>query len=147
MARYERATEFEAVVVYDAKCPYCSAATKALKRVSGLGAVSWHDDAAQRFLDAQFGEIPFAVFLVVPGENRVYAGRDAARELCRMAGIPELFGQLVEREFDRIERAVGSLSRADRRPDDIDGDYSIAEAAQGLLEELFYEAWTLPTTG
>ena len=145
MVRYERPEEFDAVVIYDAECPYCSAATKALRRVDGLGAVSWHDDAAQAFLEDQFGEPLFAVFLVVPAERRLYAGKAAARELCDMAGMPELFGRLVERQFDRFERSVEWLSAHDRRPEDIDGEYPLA-VGERRLEALCYEAWTLPTT-
>lgn len=145
MTRYERAVEYEAVVLYDADCPYCSAATEALRRVDGLGAVSWSEEAAQTFLEAQFGETPFAVVLVDASEGRVYAGRSAAGELARRAGAPGLVSDLVEREFDRVEALVEWLDGHDEAADgEFHGVYDLTDEARERFDALAYLAWSLP---
>ena len=75
--------EFDAVLIYDGECPYCSVAATALKRLDDIAAISWYDDSVPPFLDAQFDAEPFAMFLVDPSEGVVYAGREAARGLER----------------------------------------------------------------
>lgn len=144
MTEYERAMEYEAVVLYDADCPYCSAATKALRRVDSLGAVSWDEPAAQSFLDAQFGKTPFAVILVDAGEGRVYAGKDAARELASRAGLPDLVSDLVESEFDRVEAVVDKLGGHEADGDDFHGEFDLTADGRDAFDELAYMAWSLP---
>ena len=85
-------SEYDAVLVYDGECPYCSIAAVALRRLRSIGAVSWYDDVAQSFLEAQFDERPFAMFLVDRRRERVYAGRSAAEELADRAGTPGIVG-------------------------------------------------------
>jgi predicted DCC family thiol-disulfide oxidoreductase YuxK len=83
-------SDYHAVLVYDGECPLCSAAATALRRVGAVGAIEWEDDPAQAFLAAQFGETPFALVFADSREERVYVGREAARELCERAGMPVL---------------------------------------------------------
>ncbi|MEF8786911.1 MAG: DUF393 domain-containing protein [Haloarculaceae archaeon] len=144
MTEYERAVEYEAVVLYDADCPYCSAATKALRRVDSLGAVSWDEPAAQSFLEAQFGKTPFAVILVDASEGTVYAGKTAASELASRAGLPELVSDIVEDEFDRIEAVVDKLGGHDVDSDDFHGEFELSDAGRAAFDDLEYMAWTLP---
>ena len=69
--------DYHAVLVYDGDCPFCSAASSALRRLDGVGTVPWADEAAQSFLDAQFGDVPFA--LIFADAVRTVAGaRDEA---------------------------------------------------------------------
>jgi F420-0:gamma-glutamyl ligase-like protein len=118
------------VLIYDGDCVYCSVASKALRRLGDVGAVTWEDDAAQRFLEAQFGEVPFAMFLVDTDEGVVYAGRSAAGELAERAGAPSLASDLVSSEYDGISKVVGIASRREREPDDYHGVYDLRERAE-----------------
>jgi predicted DCC family thiol-disulfide oxidoreductase YuxK len=132
--------EYDAVLVYDGDCPYCSVAATALRRVRGVGAVPWTGDAAQSLLSAQFDrdEPPFAMFLVDQRRGRVYAGRAAAEELAERAGTPKLVGSLVRDNYDRIAAAVGAASGRERDPDDYHAIYPLADAARerfGALRE------------
>ena len=144
MVKYERTTNIASVVIYDSKCPYCSAVTKWLKRTRDLGALSWHENTAQNFLKAQFNYSPFAMFLVVPSESKIYAGPDAARELCERARLPELFGRLVEHEYHKISKTASLLSNRKQPLDKIEGEFPLNANSLSLLDDLFYEAWTLP---
>jgi glutaredoxin len=145
MTTYERPVEYESIVLYDADCPYCSAATKALRHVDDLGALSWDEAASQSFLTAQFGEMPFAIILVDSAEDRVYVGKSAAQELATRAGLPDLVGELVENEFDRIEAVVEKLGGHEQSPDDFHGEYELTADAREAFEELSYMAWNLPS--
>lgn len=145
MSTYERPTEYQSVVLYDADCPYCSAATKALKRVDGLGAVSWDEPVAQSFLQAQFGETPYAVVLVDEDAETVYVGSAAARELAGRAGLPDLVNDIIESEFDRLEATIDRLGGYDEPPSELDGQFELSAEASGVYPDLAYAAWTLPT--
>ncbi len=124
------------VLIFDGECPYCSVAAVALKRLDDIVAVSWYDDAVGPFLNAQFGERPFAMVLVDPGEGRVYAGRSAAKELADRAGTPGIVGSLVRENYERIAGVVGVLSGRGRDPDDYHDTYSLHEDAAPHLSAL-----------
>ncbi|MFP4591075.1 MAG: DCC1-like thiol-disulfide oxidoreductase family protein [Halobacteriales archaeon] len=108
----EGPTDFHAVLIYDGECPFCSTAAVALRRLDGVGAVSWYDDTAQRLLEAQFDDPPFSLVLVDAREQTVFVGGEAARELAERAGLPGLVGSLVGEHYepvaDAIQRTVGS---------------------------------------
>ncbi|WP_256420283.1 DCC1-like thiol-disulfide oxidoreductase family protein [Halobellus rarus] len=135
---------YDAVLVYDGECPYCSIAARALERLDDVGAISWYDDAAQAFLDAQFGEVPFAMFLVDERRSRVYAGRSAAEELADRAGTPGIVGSLVRDNYDRIARAVGVASGRGRDPDDYHESYPLDDDAAALFARLVAAAVERP---
>lgn len=128
--------EYDAVLVYDGECPYCSIAARALRELDTVGAISWYDDAAQAFLERQFGETPFAMFLVDRRERRVYAGRSAAEELADRAGTPGIVSSLVRDNYERIAKAVGLASGRGRDPADYHDVYPLADAAGDLFDEL-----------
>ncbi|RDI70295.1 DCC1-like thiol-disulfide oxidoreductase family protein [Halopelagius longus] len=128
--------EYDAVLIYDGECAYCSIAAKALRRLDRVGAISWYDDASQAFLETQFGETPFAMFLVDRSEGRVYAGGAAAQELADRAGTPGIVGALVRDNYDRIAATVGAVSGRGRDPDDYHETYPLVEEAEGLFDEL-----------
>jgi predicted DCC family thiol-disulfide oxidoreductase YuxK len=135
---------YSAVLVYDGECPYCSIAAKALEKVDDVGAISWYDDAAQSFLEAQFGETPFAMFLVDRDQNRVYGGRSAARELADRAGMPGIVGSLVRDNYDRIAKAVGTASGRGRDPDDYHDVYPLGDAGRDHFDALVENAAARP---
>ncbi|MFB6092669.1 MAG: DCC1-like thiol-disulfide oxidoreductase family protein [Haloquadratum sp.] len=128
--------DYDAVLIYDGECPYCSVAARALGRLDEVGVISWYDDAAQAFLDAQFGESPFAMFLVDRAEGTVYAGRSAAEELADRAGTPGIVGSLVRENYDRIARAVGAVSGRGRDPADYHDVYPLDDDAAPLFDRL-----------
>ncbi|PSQ45790.1 DUF393 domain-containing protein [Halobacteriales archaeon SW_7_68_16] len=127
---------FDAVLIYDGDCPYCSVAATAIKRTDDIGIVSWYDDDAQEFLEAQFGEAPFAMVLVDVAADRVYAGRAAAEELADRAGMPSIVGSLIGDNYDTIAGAVGKLSGRDRDPAPFHETYRLADGARDLFDAL-----------
>lgn len=129
-------SRFGSVLIYDGECPYCSVAATALEQVDDVGAISWYDDAAQSFLEAQFGETPFAMVLVDAAEQRVYAGRSAAEELARRAGMPDIVGSLVRDNYETIARVVGLASGRGRDPDDVHERYELTDRGGDAFESL-----------
>jgi hypothetical protein len=109
-----------------------------------VGAISWYDDSAQAFLDAQFGDTPFAMFLVDRRRERVYAGRSAAKELADRAGTPGIVGSLVRDNYDRIAKVVGAASGRGRDPDDYHDIYQLGNDAAGLFDRLVAAARDRP---
>lgn len=128
--------ERDAVVIYDGDCPFCSAVASALRRLPDAGAVQWDDESAQAFLEAQFGERPFAIFLVDAEEERVYAGRAAAREVCDRAGVPALFRDVVSDNYERLSDAVRSVTGLERDPDPYHDSYPLAAPARDRFPAL-----------
>lgn len=132
----EDTVELRTVLIYDGECPYCSIAATAVRRLEDVAVVSWYDDAAQEFLTAQFGEAPFAMVLVDADEGRVYAGRNAARELADRAGTPKLVGSLVRDNYERIASAVGRASGRDHEADSYHEEYPLEEPAAQQFDAL-----------
>jgi len=129
-------SRFGSVLIYDGDCPYCSVAAKALERADDIGAISWYDEAAQSFLEAQFGETPFAMVLVDRPARQVYAGRAAAEELAGRAGMPALVGSLVRDNYETIARAVGLASGRNRAPDDVHERYPLTDSGRDRFDTL-----------
>ncbi|QCJ45621.1 DCC1-like thiol-disulfide oxidoreductase family protein [Haloprofundus sp. MHR1] len=136
--------DYDAVLVYDGECPYCSVAARALRRLDDIGAISWYDDAAQAALEAQFGETPFAMVLVDARRGRAYAGRSAAEELADRAGTPGIVSSLVRDSYDRIAAAVGAASGRERDPDDVHDSYPLTDAAREQFDALVAAAAERP---
>jgi predicted DCC family thiol-disulfide oxidoreductase YuxK len=135
---------YRAVLVYDGDCPFCSAASSALRRVRGVGTVPWSDDAAQSFLAAQFGEAPFALAFADVQEERVYIGREAARELCERAGVPVLIGDVVGDNYESIADAVRRVAGTEREPDGYHDAVPMAPAARDRYLRLAARADSMP---
>jgi len=131
---------FDSVLIYDGECPYCSVAAKALEQVDDLGAISWYDEAAQSFLNAQFGDTPFAMVLVDRPARQVYAGRVAAEELASRAGMPGLVGSLVRDNYETIARAVGLATGRGRAPADVHERYALTDSGRDLFDTLAVNA-------
>jgi hypothetical protein len=136
--------DYDAVLIYDGECPYCSVAARALKRLDEVAAISWYEDTAQQVLEAQFGETPFAMVLVDRRLNRVYAGRSAAKELADRAGMPGIVGSLVRDNYDTIADVVGKASGRGRDPDDFHDEYPLADAVRELFDELVVNSASNP---
>jgi predicted DCC family thiol-disulfide oxidoreductase YuxK len=129
-------TAYDGVLIYDGECPLCSAAATALRRLRTVGAVSWYDDAAQAFLEAQFGERPFALMFVDREAETVHAGRAAASELCERAGLPVLVGDVVGENYESIADAVRTVAGLDRSPDPYHDTYPLADEAVERFDAL-----------
>jgi hypothetical protein len=129
-------SEYESVLIYDGECPYCSIAARALEEIDDIGAISWYDDPAQDFLEAQFGDTPFAMVLVDEREGTVYAGKTAAKELSDRAGMPGLVGSLVRDNYESIAKVVGLASGRGRDPDDVHERYELTEAGAAAFDAL-----------
>ncbi len=129
-------SDYDSVLIYDGECPYCSVAARALEAIDDIGAISWYDDPAQEFLEAQFGDTPFAMVLVDESEKTVYGGRAAAEELTDRAGMPGLVGSLVRDNYESIAKVVGLASGRGRDPDDVHERYELTEAGAAAFEAL-----------
>ncbi|XGI84158.1 DCC1-like thiol-disulfide oxidoreductase family protein [Halorutilales archaeon Cl-col2-1] len=126
----------DSVIIYDGECPFCSTASRALERLEDVGAVSWYDDEAQWFLEAEFGETPFVLFLVDSEEGKVYAGGDAAEELADRAGLPGLVGDLLGDRYETVSEVIRKVTRTEGSPESFDGVYEIEDEANDLFDEL-----------
>lgn len=136
--------DYDAVLIYDGECPYCSVAARALRRLDDIGAISWYDDAAQDALEAQFGDTPFAMVLVDVRRDRAYAGRSAAEELADRSGTPGIVSSLVRDNYDRIAAAVGAASGRGRDPADVHDIYPLTDAAREQFDALVAAAADRP---
>lgn len=134
-------SDYHGVLIYDGECPFCSAAATALRRVDGVGAIEWADDPAQAFLEAQFGETPFALVFADSQEGRVYVGREAARELCDRAGMPVLVQDIVGDNYESLADAIRTVSGVDGDPDPYHGEYPLADSAKAVFGDLAANAW------
>lgn len=127
---------YTSVLIYDGECPYCSIAARALQAVDDLGAISWYDDAAQSFLEAQFDATPFAMVLVDTKTDTVYAGRAAAEELADRAKMPGIVSSLVRDNYNTIAKVVGAASGRGRDPDDVHEQYRLTDAGKAVFDDL-----------
>lgn len=108
---------YEAVLIFDGECPFCSAAATALRQLPEIGVVEWNNDAAKQLLAAQFDDPPFALVLVDGSADRLWIGPAAAGELCDRAGIPTLVQDIVADNFERVGDAVrGVAVRSESQP-------------------------------
>ena len=140
-------SDYHAVLVYDSECPFCSAAATALRRLEGVGAIAWAEEPAQRLLEAQFGETPFALVFADGREGRVYVGREAARELCDRAGMPVLVGDIVGDNYESLADAIRTVTGVGGKPDPYHGAYPMTEAAKSAFGELAGNAWHTAKVG
>lgn len=142
--RVDRPTEYHGVLVYDGECPFCSAAATALRRIPGVGAVSYNEEPAQRFLAAQFEDVPFALVFVDVDEELVYVGREAASELCDRAGLPVLVSDLVGANYESVADAVRTVAGVDREPDPYHDVVPLADVAREAFDDLADAAGSTP---
>lgn len=129
-------SDYDSVLIYDGDCPYCSITGKAIRRLDDIGIVPWQEDESKEFLRAQFGSVPFAMFLVDARGNKIYAGKAAARELSERAGLPRLVNEIVEGEYENIASVVGLASGRTRDVDNYHGVYTISESALKEFDSL-----------
>ena len=122
--------DYRAVLVFDGDCPFCSAAASALRRLDDVGVIPWEDGSSQAFLDAQFGEVPFALVFVDREDERVWTGREAARELCERAGVPVLVQDVVRDNYESIADAIRTVTGVDGEVGEHHGTFPLAASAK-----------------
>jgi len=132
----ETDTEYRGVLIFDGDCPFCSAAASALRRLDDVAAVEWDHEASQAFLEAQFGETPFALVLVDRAAETVWVGREAARELCDRAGVPTLVQDVVGDNYESLADAIRTVTGVDREPDAYHGEFPLAAPAAERFPDL-----------
>ncbi|WP_049928511.1 DCC1-like thiol-disulfide oxidoreductase family protein [Halopiger goleimassiliensis] len=128
--------EFTGILVYDGDCPFCSAAATAVRQLEEVGIVAWDDPATRRFLEAQFDGTPFALFFVDCETDRIWAGRAAASEVCRRAGMPVLVQDVVDENYERIADAIRFVAGVDRGIDPYHDVYPLSAAASQRVDDL-----------
>jgi len=138
---------YDAVLIFDGECPFCSAAATALRQLPEIGFVEWNNDAAQQLLAAQFDDPPFALVLVDGRADRLWIGSAAAGELCDRAGIPTLVQDIVADNFERVGDAVRGVAGSKRESADIDGTRSLTETAATRYRTLAANARRTHGTG
>ncbi|GAB3675289.1 thiol-disulfide oxidoreductase DCC family protein [Halopiger thermotolerans] len=127
--------QYTGILFYDGDCPFCSAAATAVRQLEDVGIVPRDDPAAQRFLEAQFGEAPFALFFADREAETVWAGRAAARELCERAGMPVLIRDVVDENYERMADAIRSVAGVDREINPYHDAYPLADEAAARFRE------------
>ncbi|WP_222918439.1 DUF393 domain-containing protein [Natrinema sp. SYSU A 869] len=128
--------QFTGILLYDGDCPFCSAASTAMRQLETVGVVPWDEPVAQKFLEAQFGDAPFAIFFVDTEAKTVWAGRAAATELCERAGMPVLVQDIVDENYERFADAIQFVSGTDCEIDPYHDAYPLADDAAALFDEL-----------
>jgi predicted DCC family thiol-disulfide oxidoreductase YuxK len=128
------------VLIFDAECPYCTVAASTLRTIDNLQLIGWDDPVAQRFLEAQFDDVPFAMVLIEADQGQLHLGRAAAARLAMRAGSPALMGTLVRTQYDRIAETVSRLSGRSRPVDAVGGNYALTAEATACVDELIRAA-------
>lgn len=131
---------YHAVLVFDGDCPFCSAAASALRRLDGVGVVPWEHGSAQAFLNAQFGDTPFALVFVDREDGLVWTGREAARELCDRAGVPALVQDVVRDNYESIADAIRTVTGVEGEVDEHHGCFPLAPPAAEAFDGLAADA-------
>lgn len=123
-----------AVLIYDGRRRVFRTAARAVARqLDGVRPVAWGSDAAQSFLDAQFGERPFAFLLV--DDEAVHAGGRTVARLLRDQGVDDRLAARLERLYGPVSGPFGRLVHG-RAPADIEGTYPLTDAARDRLPRL-----------
>lgn len=122
-----------AVLLYDGRRrAFRAVADRLASCDDGLAVGRLESPPARRFLKAQFGGQPFA-FVLVEGES-VHVGSAAVRRLLRRRGAGPVAG-LVARAYPPLAPSFGRVVHGEE-PADIDGTFSLADAARDPLAAL-----------
>jgi len=122
-----------AVLLYDGSRPAFRTVADAATRCADLRAVPLESDAAERFLDAQFDERPFA-FVLVEDES-VHAGGATVERVLERRGLGGPVAALARRAYGPLSGPVGRLIHG-QAPADVDGTRPLRDAARGPADRL-----------
>jgi hypothetical protein len=126
---------YEAVLIFDGGCPFCSGAASTLRQLLKVGVLAWNGDAAQQFLTAQFDEPPFTLVFVDVTADQMWLGRATAGELCDRAGLSTFVQDLVEDDFERITNTMRVTVGSTQYAADLGSNYSLSEAATAKCDK------------
>ncbi len=116
---------FTGVVIFDGDCPVCSRTAGVIRRMDDVGIISWGDERAQAFLDAEFDDIPFSlVFADIEGET-IYIGEAAARVLSERAGVPSMVSTFLEDHYHTMATALQRTVGSGVDPDPVGGRFEL----------------------
>jgi len=121
------------VLLYDGSRPAFRTVADAATRCADLRAVPLESDAAERFLDAQFDERPFA-FVLVEDES-VHAGGATVERVLERRGLGGPVAALARRAYGPLSGPVGRLIHG-QAPADVDGTRPLRDAARGPADRL-----------
>ncbi len=133
-------TGFEAVLIYDGDCGFCTAAATAVGQLDTVGVIPWQSAPAQAFLEAQFESPPFTLIFVDTVSNRVALGRDAARTVADRAEMPSLLATLADTQYDSIAQAIQTVSGSNRSFESVHGQYPMTDTARTQVPAVFKAA-------
>lgn len=122
------------LLVYDGSVEVLRATAEALTaRAADLRAVAWDRPEVQAFLEAQFGDRPFALILVE--DDTVHVGSATVRRVLEAQDLPEAVVDLFEEAYPAVSGPFGRLVHG-REPADLDGSFPLAAAARPHVESL-----------
>lgn len=121
------------VLVYDGGNRWFRAAADALACRTDLVPVPWGSERARAFLDAQFGERPFAFVLVE--DDVVHVGPETVERLLRRRGASASVAAAAGRAYPRVAGPFGRVVHG-RAPADLAGTFPLAPEARAHLEPL-----------
>lgn len=122
-----------AVLLYDGRRrAFRALADRVADCADGLVTAPLESERAKRFLEAQFGDQPFA-FVLVEGDS-VHVGSAAVRRVLRRSGVGPVAG-LAGRAYPALAPAFGRVVHGEE-PADIDGTVPLADAARDPLAAL-----------
>lgn len=123
-----------ALLIYDGDSPWVRTAAELLTvRSDEIAAAAWGSEAVQAFLDAQFGDRPFA-FMLVDGSS-VHVGETAVARALDRWGVDPPVADLLERLYPAVAAPFGRAVHG-REPADLHGTYPLTDAARTHLEPL-----------
>jgi len=122
------------LLIYDGDSPWVRAAVELLTaRSDDIAAAAWGSEPVQSFLDAQFGDRPFA-FMLVDGSS-VHVGETAVARALERWGVDPPVADLLERLYPPVAGPFGRAVHG-REPADLHGTYPLTDAARTHLEPL-----------
>lgn len=122
------------LLIYDGSNALFRAAADLLtRRADGLVPVAWGSEPVQAFLEAQFGDRPFAFILVE--ESSVHVGESAVDRLLRDRGVDPAVASVLERLYPPVADPFGRAVHG-REPADLHGTFPLTDAARAHLDPL-----------
>ncbi len=122
------------LLVYDGSNALFRAAAEAVTgRSERVAAVRWGAEPVQSFLEAQFGDRPFA-FILVEGDA-VHVGEETVGRVLRRGGVAEPVVEGLRRTYSAVAGPFTAVVHG-RRAADLHGTFELRPEAAAHLEEL-----------
>jgi hypothetical protein len=122
------------ILVYDGRTRWFRLAAEAFSRCADdIVAVPWESEAVQSFLEAQFGDRPFA-FILIEGD-RVHVGSETVEAVLRRRGVTTAVSRFFKRVYPVAGPPFGRLVH-NQEPADLDGTFPLADGAREHIDPL-----------